>query len=127
MVRVWVRDSDGEFGSPYSMEAEVPAPSGGRRVVEVPTDPDPRRQKWSGSAVVNKTQAEIDAYDAAHLSAQAERESLTPSVLAMLGTMVRGRMGAVAWTALTPAAKKQAVRDEAAVFKGMREFFDKGA
>lgn len=34
-------------------------------VVVVESIPDPRSQKWGGSAVIAKTQAEIDAYDAA--------------------------------------------------------------
>ena len=95
-------------------------------VVVVPRFPEPRTEKWKGGAVVTKTQAEIDAYDAAQLAQQADSESLTPSVLAMLGTIVRGRMGAAAWNALSLAAKKQAVRGEAAVFKNMREFFNTG-
>ena len=70
------------------------------------------------------TQGEIDAYDAAQLSQQADTESLTPSVLATLAVLVRGR-DVAAWNALSAAQKKTAVRAEATVWKSMREFFDR--
>ena len=103
-------------------------------VVTLPGDamPTPRTQKWNGSAVVAKTQAEIAAYDAAQLAAHAERESLTPDNLATAGLAVWYGLGTTnaarnsAWNAMTGAQKKQAVATAAGVFKTMREFFDKG-
>lgn len=96
-------------------------------IVVVPRMPDPRIEKWNGSAIVAKTQGVIDAYDAAKLADHSTRKSLDPDILAMLATIVRGRLGGPAWNALTTMQKKQVIRDEAAIFKGMREFFDKGA
>ena len=86
----------------------------------------PRLHKIVNGLKVDKTSAEVDAYDAAKLADESERESLRPGVLAMVGLVVR-QSDVPAWSAMTNAQKKSAVRNAAGVYKKMREFFDKGA
>ena len=127
------RDEQGRFlcepkSQGWRMDGCPPPSDPAYAIVEVPsgTAINPRTQKWSGSAVVARAQADIDATDAAQLSMQIDRESLTPPVLAMLGTIVRGR-DVAAWTGMTFTERKTTILNEAAVWKSMREFFDKGA
>ena len=83
----------------------------------------PRTHKWNGSAVVAKTQAEIDAYDATALSTKSLATSRQKDILAMCALVVRAR-GIAAWNAMTTSQKVTATLAEADVWKGIREFID---
>ena len=95
--------------------------------IEQDTCPDPRTTRGQATTpfIRSATAPEMAAYVAAKLSNVADRESLAPSVLAMLGTIVRGRNVPV-WEEMNFAERKQAIRNEAAAFKGLREFVDGG-
>lgn len=75
---VWcVFNSDGEYlrGLARTQPEHDPATE---VVVQLPDYPDRRRQRWSGAALVDATQAQLDAYDAAEKSTQAGVEINTP-------------------------------------------------
>ena len=124
------RDEQGRFlWEPANQgwrDAGCPAsPDGAFSVIVIPasTEPDPRTQKWNGSAIVAKTQAEIDAYDTVALSARSLATSRQKDILAMCALVVRAK-GVAAWNAMTTAQKVTATLAEADVWKGIREFID---
>lgn len=92
-------------------------------VVALPVDlmPNPRAQKWNGSAVVAKTPAEIASYDAAQTDAMADLTSRHKDVLATCALVVRAR-GIAAWNAMSTQQKIDAARAEATVWKTLRIF-----
>ena len=92
-------------------------------IVVVPRIPDPLTEKWDGSAIVAKTQAERDASKAAQLASKAQRTSREKDILAMLAVIVRQK-NVSAWNALTSQQKVTAVLAEADLFKTFREFID---
>lgn len=74
------------------------------------TNPDPRREKWNGSAFVSKTQSEINTYDAAQLSAVRDKD-LALRALKALATAVHKRFKAQVPTDPTTAAQWKAAID----------------
>lgn len=85
--------------------------------------PEPSGQKWNGSAVVDKTQAEINAYDAAKNTAAFTATSQQKDILATCALIVRAK-GVAAWNAMTLQQKKDATLAEAAVWVNIRQFIE---
>ena len=120
-----IHTASGEFknaaGAPeygYNLSA-----SGDYSVVVIPRYPDARIEKWGGTAIAVKTQAEIDAYKASKLTAYCNAESRKKDILAMLAVIVRGK-DPVAWNGMTQAQKIDAIRAAAGIYKNIREFID---
>lgn len=117
-----VRNSDGEFmvldnGNPALINTEPASYT----YVSVSGDsgPDPRTQKWNGTAVVTKTAAQIAAFDATVLATKCQSLSTQKDTLATLAVIVRAKNTA-AWNAMTTQQKVDATLAEAAVWNTIR-------
>lgn len=80
--------------------------------VTCPTNPDARREKWSGGAFVAKTAGEIAAYYIAQVVRRARAASRQRDILATLAVIVRA-MDVPAWEAMGLGERVTAVRAEA--------------
>ena len=121
-----VRNSDGEFmvldnGDPGLINTQ---PSNYTLVSVAGTScPDPRTQRWDGTAVATKTAAQIAAFDAAVLAAKCQSFSTQKDTLATLAVIVRAKNTA-AWNAMTTQQKVDATLAEAAVWSTIRVWLD---
>ena len=116
-----VHTATGEFSDP----GFVNPPPAGYEVVTLADGvfPDPRTQKWNGSAVVAKSPAEIAAFDAAATTSQFTVMSGQKDRLATCAQIVRAR-GITVWNNMTTQQKKDATLAEAAIWVGLRQFIE---
>lgn len=92
-------------------------------VVVVSAIPNPRTQKWNGSAVVTKTAQEITNYNTAEKTASFTATSRQKDILATCALIVRAR-GIAAWKNMTIDEKRTATLAEADVWVGIRQFIE---
>ena len=87
-IQAVVRVANGEFANSdgllqVSSEIPIQQQPTGYTVVNISTIPDPRLEKWNGSAVVAKTRAEIDYYDAARKDSLVQAMDNNPLIQAL--------------------------------------------
>lgn len=123
-----VRNSDGQFclgGGPQP--SVYPSDSINYSLVDtgdlgVPY-PDPRTQKWNGSAVVAKTAQEITDYDLALQDAIADVYYKDKNILAMCAVIEE--VVNLSWGTLTNAQKRAAVVARAVRFNQQRKWVER--
>lgn len=84
-----VRHADGEFVENVSLTT----PDTAYTRVQVGARPNPRTHKWDRDTVVEKSQAEIDAYDAARLDTEAQGRADGREYKAMMLFYLRDQLG----------------------------------
>lgn len=92
-------------------------------VVIVPRMPDPRTERWDGTAIVAKTAQDINAYDVAQRTTRFTATSRQKDVLATCALIVRAK-NTPAWNAMTVDQKKTATFNEADVWTNIRDFIE---
>lgn len=86
--------------------------------------PDPRTQRAAGPTTLRvATAPEIAAYDATVRTARFQGAADDKDRLAMIALVVRAK-NETAWAGMTAAQKKTAVRNEATVWRNLRDFIE---
>lgn len=115
--------ASGEF-VPGSGGYVDPVPVAGQSVVMTGSrTPQPRTEKWGGSAIVAKSAAEIASFDAAANTAKFTATSRRKDNLADAAARVRSRNITV-WDNMTIQQKKDATLAEADVWVNIRAFIE---